>query len=261
MNDKVIWITGASSGIGKALVRKYDTEGFKLIISSRNKQLLQQIKEKSFHPENLYVLPLDLSNTDTFKEICEEAISVFGKIDILINNGGISQRSLVVETGLAVDRKIMEVNFFGTIALSKALLPYFIEHKNGHFVVVSSLVGKFGSPYRSAYAASKHALHGFFDSLRSEHYKENILVTMICPGFIRTNVSVNALTGDGTPLNKMDDAQEKGISAETCALEIFNAIRKGKEEVLIGGSEKYAVYLKRFFPFLFSRILRKAKVR
>jgi dehydrogenase/reductase SDR family member 7B len=261
MNDKVIWITGASSGIGEALVRKYDAEGFKLIISSRNKQLLQQIKEKSFHPENLYVLPLDLTNTDTFKEICKEAISVFGRIDVLINNGGISQRSLVVETGLAVDRKIMEVNFFGTIALSKVLLPYFLEHKNGHFVVVSSLVGKFGSPYRSAYAASKHALHGFFDSLRAEHYKDNILVTMICPGFIRTNVSVNALTGDGTPLNKMDDAQQKGISAETCALQIFNAVKKGKEEVLIGGKEKYAVYLKRFFPSLFSRILRKAKVR
>jgi len=261
MKDQVIWITGASSGIGEALVRKFDAEGYKLIISSRNKPLLSQIKEKSLHPENLYVLPLDLVNSDSFEETCNEAASVFGKIDVLINNGGISQRSLVSETGLAVDRKIMEVNFFGTIALSKALLPYFQKQNKGHFVVISSLVGKFGSPYRSAYAASKHALHGFFDSLRAEHYKDNILVTMICPGFIRTNVSINALTGDGSPLNKMDDAQQKGISPETCALEIFNAVKKRKEEVLIGGKEKYAVYLKRFFPALFSKILRKAKVR
>ena len=261
MKDQVIWITGASSGIGEALVRKYDAEGFRLILSSRNKQLLNQMKEKSAHPENLYVLPLDLSKPDSFEVIREEAISAFGKIDILINNGGISQRSLVAETDLAVDRKIMEVNFFGTIGLSKAILPHFLKNNKGHFVVVSSLVGKFGSPYRSAYAASKHALHGFFDSLRAEHYKNNISVTMICPGFIRTNVSVNALTGDGSPLNKMDDAQQKGISPETCALEIFNAIKKGKEEVLIGGKEKYAVYLKRLFPILFSRILRKAKVR
>lgn len=261
MKDQVIWITGASSGIGEALVRKYNTEGFRLILSSRNKQLLNQIKEKSPHPEKLYVLPLDLSKPDSFEELSKEAISAFGKIDILINNGGISQRSLVAETDLAVDRKIMEVNFFGTIGLSKAILPHFLKNNKGHFVVVSSLVGKFGSPYRSAYAASKHALHGFFDSLRAEHYKNNISVTMICPGFIRTNVSINALTGDGSPLNKMDDAQQKGISPENCALEIFNAIKKGKEEVLIGGKEKYAVYFKRFFPILFSRILRKAKVR
>lgn len=261
MKDQVIWITGASSGIGEALVKKYDAEGYKLIISSRNKSLLDQIKEKSIHPENLYVLPLDLSNPDSFDEICQEAFSVFGKIDVLVNNGGISQRSLVAETELSVDRKIMEVNFFGTIGLSKAILPYFIKNNRGHFVVVSSLVGKFGSPFRSAYAASKHALHGFFDSLRAEHFKNNILVTMVCPGFIRTNVSINALTGDGSPLNQMDDAQEKGISAEICALEIFNAIKNKKEEVLIGGKEKYAVYLKRFFPSLFSRILRKAKVR
>lgn len=261
MKNQVIWITGASSGIGEALVKKYDSVGVKLIISSRNKTLLDQIKEKSFHPENLYVLPLDLNNSDSFEEICREAFSAFGKIDVLVNNGGISQRSLVAETELFVDRKIMEVNFFGTIGLSKTILPYFLKNNRGHFVVVSSLVGKFGSPYRSTYAASKHALHGFFDSLRAEQYKNNILVTMVCPGFIRTNVSINALTGNGSPFNEMDDAQEKGISAEACAQEIFNAIKNKKEEVLIGGKEKYAVYLKRFFPSLFSRILRKAKVR
>jgi dehydrogenase/reductase SDR family protein 7B len=162
---------------------------------------------------------------------------------------------------LEVDRKLMEVNYFGTVALTKALLPHFIERKSGHFAVVTSLVGKFASPYRSSYAASKHALHGFFDTLRAEHYGDGISVTMICPGFIRTKVSINALTADGTPLGQMDEAQDKGMSPEACANEIYTAIRSKKEEIYIGGKETFAVYLKRFFPGIFSKILRKAKVR
>ncbi|RZS96902.1 SDR family oxidoreductase [Cecembia calidifontis] len=261
MNQKTIWITGASSGIGEALVNAYDSLGHKTIISARNQAALEQIKEKANNPKNIYVLPLDLNAPDSFAIKTKEAIEAFGKIDVLINNGGISQRSLAAETSLAVDRKIMEVNFFGTIGLTKELLPHFMKNKSGHFVAISSLVGKFGTPYRSAYAASKHALHGFFDSLRAEHYKDNIYVTIVCPGFIRTHVSINALTGDGTPLNQMDEAQDKGMSPEQCAKEIIKAIEKQKEEVLVGGKEKYAVYLKRFFPGIFSKILRKAKVR
>lgn len=261
MNKKVVWVTGASSGIGKALVFELSNKGFQVIISARNTDQLSNIKEEVNNSENIFILPLDLTETDTFHEKCKQAVEAFGKVDILINNGGISQRSLVVETSLEVDRKLMEVNFFGTVGLSKALLPHFLKNQSGQFVVISSLVGKFGSPYRSAYAASKHALHGFFDSLRAEHYKDNILVTMVCPGFIRTNVSINALTGDGSPLNQMDDAQDKGMSPELCAKNIVKAIEKKKEEVLVGGKEKYAVYLKRFFPGLFSKILNRAKVR
>jgi short-subunit dehydrogenase len=122
-------------------------------------------------------------------------------------------------------------------------------------------VGKFASPYRSSYAASKHALHGFFDTLRAEHYQDGIAVTLICPGFIRTQVSINALTADGSPLGEMDEAQNKGMSPEACASEMFNAILSKKEEVYIGGKETLAVYLKRFFPGIFSKILQKAKVR
>jgi dehydrogenase/reductase SDR family member 7B len=261
MKHQVVWITGASSGIGLALVERYLQEGHKIIISSRSEEILQQIKNNSSRPENVYVLVLDLSKQDEFEKLCQKAINAFGKIDLLINNGGISQRSLARETKLDVDRKLMEVNFFGTVALSKALLPHFISNGKGHFAVVSSLVGKFGTPYRSAYAASKHALHGFFDSLRAELYQNHISVTIICPGFIRTNVSINALTGDGSTLNEMDDAQEKGMSPEECAKIIYKGIAAGKEEMLVGGKEKYAVYLKRFLPGIFSKILRKAKVR
>lgn len=261
MNQTVIWITGATSGIGEAVFREYNKLDFKLIISGRNSDKLDSLKGESKNPENVHVLPLDLTNPESFPNKVSEAIKAFGRVDILLNNGGISQRSLIIDTSPEVDRRIIEVNFFGTIGLSKTLLPHFIENKNGHFAVVSSLVGKFGSPYRSSYAASKHALHGFFDTLRAEHYKENIAVTMICPGFIRTSVSLNALTGDGTPLQEMDDAQEKGMSPEVCAKKIVEAISKRKEEVNIGGKEIYAVALKRFFPLIFSRLIQTAKVR
>ncbi|ERM84552.1 hypothetical protein P872_24345 [Rhodonellum psychrophilum GCM71 = DSM 17998] len=261
MNTSVVWITGASSGIGEALVKKYAKDGNRLIISSRKKELLEKLKNDCPTPENIFVLPLDLTAPETFGEACRLAIEAFGSVDVLVNNGGISQRSLVLETQMEVDRKIMEVNYFGTIGLSKALLPHFVENKKGHFAVVTSLVGKFGSPFRSSYAASKHALHGFFDSLRAEHFKDNIAVTMICPGFIRTNVSLNALTGNGTALNQMDEAQKNGMSPEACAKAIKNAIDNKKQEVYIGGKETLAIHLKRFFPALFSKLIKKAKVR
>lgn len=261
MKNNVVWITGASSGIGEALVYEYTKADYKVIISSRKKEALENVRLKVKNPEDVFVLPLDLEQSEGFDTTVEAALSAFGHIDLLINNGGISQRSLAADTSLDVDRKIMEINYFGTIALSKALLPHFIARKKGHFGVVSSLVGKFGSPYRSSYAGAKHALHGFFDSLRAENFKENLKVTMICPGFIKTNVSINALTGDGTPLNEMDDAQNKGMSPEACAKAIRNGIERNKEEILIGGKETYAVYLKRFFPTLFSKLIRKAKVR
>jgi short-subunit dehydrogenase len=261
MSKPVIWVTGASSGIGEATALKFAQQGYRVILSARNKAALQSVKAKAANPEFCAVLPLDLAKSEQFEDKVKQAISFFGQIDIMFHNGGISQRSLVRETGIEVDRRLMEVNFFGTVALTKALLPHFIERKSGHFAVITSLVGKFGSPYRSAYAASKHALHGFFDSLRAEEYKETIAVTMICPGFIRTQVSVNAITGDGTPLNFMDEAQANGMSAEKCADQIFSALRKRKEEVYIGGKETLAVYIKRLFPSVFSKILRKVKVR
>ncbi|WP_111670045.1 SDR family oxidoreductase [Algoriphagus litoralis] len=261
MEKSVIWITGASSGIGEAAAKKFSNEGFQVIISARNTQALERVKSACSLPSEVFVLRLDLEEIDTFEDKVKEAIAHFGKVDILLHNGGISQRSLIRETPLDVDRKLMEVNFFGTIALTKAILPHFISRNSGHFAVISSLVGKFGSPFRSSYAASKHALHGFFDTLRAEHFQENITVTMICPGFIRTNVSMNALTADGTALGQMDEAQQKGMSPEACAEELFSAIIRKKEEVNIGGKETLAVLVKRFFPGIFSKIIKKAKVR
>jgi len=263
LNNKVIWITGASSGIGEALVYALSVKGARLILSSRRKEELERVKGNcpSAAQTRIKILPLDLEKPDTLQLSAEAAIQIFGHVDILINNGGITQRSLVAEASMIVYRRLMEVNYFGPIALTKYLLPHFIRRRKGHFVNITSLTGKFGTPYRSGYAAAKHALHGFFDSFRAEHYKDNIRVTMICPGFIHTNLTLSALTADGSPLNKMDEAQYKGKSPKWCARKIVKAIENEKEEVYIGGREVFAVYLKRFLPAIFSKIIRKVAVR
>src|SRR6185369_12178954 len=253
--------------IGEALVYELARiKGVKLILSSRRKEELERVKGNcpQLIQANIRTLPLDLAQSDMLKLNVEAAIQFFGQIDVLINNGGISQRSLAKDTLLSVDRQVMEVDYFGTIALTKHLLPYFLKKKSGHFVAVTSVMGIIGTPYRSGYAAAKHALHGFFDSLRAELWKDSkaIYVTLVCPGWVRTNVTLNALTGDGSKLNKMDKTTAQGLPPRVCAEKIVDAIQKKREEVYIGGlKEVSGVYLKRFFPKLFSIAVRKMKVR
>lgn len=258
--SKIVWITGASSGIGEALVYKYFKAGDKLIISARNRDELFRVKSNCQNSFNVHVLPFDLSETESLKSKAEDAIRIFGKVDILINSGGVSQRGLAMDTDLSTEQQIMNTNFWGTVILSKAVLPIMITNGGGQIVVVSSLVGKFGTKLRSTYAASKHALHGYFDSLRSEVYDQNIAITIVCPGFIKTKVSINALTATGNSQGTMDEAQENGMTAEACATEIVKAVKAKKEEVYIGGKETRAVLLKRFFPRIFSKKVREAKV-
>lgn len=260
-DHKIIWITGASSGIGKSLAITLSKHQTKLILSSRNEKELNAVKNACEHPENVMILPLDLENYMSLSDKVDNALSLFGDIDVLFNNGGVSQRSFAKETSIEVDKRIMDVNYLGTVALTKALLPHFIEKNNGHFVVITSIVGKIGTPLRSSYAASKHALHGFFDSLRAEVYQNNIKITLACPGFVQTNVSLNALTADGTPQNKMDSATKNGLTSEVFVQKLLNAVRQEKQEVYIGGfKEKLAVYVKRFFPKLLSKMIRKLAV-
>ena len=264
LQSKVVWVTGASSGIGEALVYALAKQDCKIILSARRMDQLERVKGNcpaAVQP-NVRILPLDLSKPETLKLSTQAAIQFFGHVDILINNGGISQRSLAKDTVLEVDRELMEVDYFGTVAISKFLLPHFLERKAGHYVVTSSVMGIIGTPYRSGYAAAKHALHGFFDSLRAEVWRENISVTLICPGWIRTNITLNALVGDGSKLNEMDQTTDHGLTPEYCAGQVVKAIQSKKEEVYIGGAkEVFAVYVKRFFPTLFSKIVRKAVVR
>ncbi|MBL7877319.1 MAG: SDR family oxidoreductase [Cyclobacteriaceae bacterium] len=266
LTGKVIWITGASSGIGEALAYELVKKGAKLILSARRKEELERVKGNC-PPEAhsvIRILPLDLSEPSTLKLSAEAAIQLFGHVDILINNGGISQRSLAKDTTLDVDRRIMEVDYFGTLALTKHILPHFLKRKAGHFVTITSVMGKIGTPYRTGYAAAKHALHGFFDSLRAELWKDSrdIYVTLVCPGWINTNLSMVALLGDGSTQNKKDDTHEQGMNPATFAKKLARAIEQKKREVYIGGrKEVLAIYVKRFFPGLFSKIIRNAKVK
>jgi len=260
--DTVIWITGASSGIGEALTKAFYHEGARLIISSRRPEVLKEVKQSlDVNSEHIHILPLDLTQTDEHEEKVKEAVQVFGHIDMLVNNGGISQRSGAVETKLTVVRQLMEVNFFGTVSLTKALLPTMMQRKSGHVVVISSVLGKFSTHSRSTYAASKHALHGWFEALRQEVMDDNIAISMVCPGFVRTNVAKNSLTANGSKHDKMSDAHAKAMSADEFAQKLLPKLAAKKEEIFItGAKERLALYLSRFAPGLLRKILKNSKV-
>ncbi|MBK7214772.1 MAG: SDR family oxidoreductase [Bacteroidales bacterium] len=260
LKNKTAWITGASSGIGEALCYELASEGCNLVLSSNEPEELERVKSLlSARGTKSVVLPFDLTDIDSIPGIAQKAISSFGSIDLVFNNGGISQRSMILETPIANDRKIMEINYFSSIAITKAILPHFLKNGGGHIAVTSSLSGLFGFPLRSAYCASKHALHGFYETLRIEYLKENVKVTIACPDRVRTKISVNALAANGKPHGQMDARQDKGITPEDCARAIIKAVKKNKIVVLIGGAERISVYIKRYFPSLFYKLISKVK--
>ncbi len=259
--NKHIWLTGASSGIGLALFNILKDFDCDLIISSRREDELKKISLEAT-AARVRIIPLDLNDLDGLDEVIRMNENVFRNVDILINNAGISQRSLVAETDFNVVEKIMRINYLGTVKISQAILKTFLQRGKGQFVITSSMVGKFGTPYRSAYSASKMALHGYFDVLRAEHIKDNILVTMVCPGFINTPVSLNALTGDGTAQNSMDNATAKGMNPNVFAVKMLRAVAMQQAEVYIGGFKEtsFALTVWRFFPSLFRRLIARMKV-
>jgi dehydrogenase/reductase SDR family member 7B len=258
----VIWITGASSGIGEELACRFNEGGARLILSSNEPGELKRVKARlSNKNTETMLLPLDLNKPLTISPKAQKALARFGHIDILINNGGISQRSLAKDTSLAVDMKIVNTDFLGHIALTKAVLPSMLKRGGGHIVVTSSIMGKIYTPLRSTYTAAKHALHGFFDSLRAEVSRDNILITIVCPTGVKTGISLNAVTGDGTKYGRMDELMAKGLTARECADRIIRAVAAGKEEVIIGkGLMKYSAHVRRFFPRIYSWLIRRVKV-
>ncbi len=259
--SQTFWITGASSGIGKALALELSKRGARLVLSSRRQAELEKVRSECFHPDRVDVLALDLADSPSLDGAFERAELLCGtQIDVIVHCGGISQRAPAVETSAAVDRKMMEVNYFGTVALTRSALPTMIARKSGHLVVVTSLMGLFSSPLRSSYCAAKHALHGYFNALRAETVHDGLHVTLICPGYIQTDISRNALVGDGSKQGSMDDATGNGISAERCAQQMIAAMRSRKAQALIGQREIFAVYIHRFFPALMRKIIAKVKV-
>lgn len=257
---KIAWITGASSGIGEALVRAFVSKGVSVIASSNDAAGLLRVKTQcGDRSEMVRCVPFDLSDTTNIEELVSGTLEEAGKIDYLLNIGGISQRARIEDTPLWLDRKIFEINFFGTIALTKAVLPYMIRQKSGHILATSSISGRFGFPLRSSYSASKQALHGFFETLYLENKVNNIKVSVIIPGRVRTSISMHALDGQGREHGKMDDGQAGGLSPEEAAKIIMKGIRKDKREILVGKGEMMMLHIRRYMPWLFFRIADKIK--
>ena len=258
--DNIAWIIGASSGIGKSLAIELSMRGVKLVISARNTKELEKVRENCLrNTDHCSVIPLDLEQNNDYSKEVSEVVSLYGGIDYLFLVGGISQRSMAIETPDTIDRKLMEINYFGNISITKAVLPIMIKKKSGHIIVVSSIAGKFGWKLRSAYSASKHALHGFFESLRAEQKINNINITIVVPGRVQTKISYNALLKDGSKHGKMDSGQQEGISANLCSKQIIKAINKNQKEVLIGGKEIFMVWIRKFLPFIFYRFAAKTE--
>jgi dehydrogenase/reductase SDR family protein 7B len=255
---KVVWITGASSGIGEAMALAAVKRGAKVVLTARRANELERVRGLCADPGQAAVYPLDLLRLDDPLGAARGAEQFFGAIDVLVNNAGVSQRSRVLDTTMEVYRQVFELDFFATVALTKALLPEMVRRKSGHVVVVSSVVGYISSPMRSGYAAAKHALHGFYDAARAEHWRDDVRFTLACPGYVRTNVTLNAVDGRGGKWGKMDPSIAKGVDPAVCAEKIWRAVEKDREEVLVG-KEALVVYLKRFFPALFSFAVNRAK--
>lgn len=252
--NKIVWITGASSGIGEYLVYELVKLGARVILSARRIEELERVVHSSgAQKDQVHILPIDLANHSELASKVQQAVSWAGHVDILINNGGISQRSLVTSTNLEVEKKIFDVNYFGTVELSRHMAKHMIKHGSGHINVVSSVLGKLSVPGRSSYCSSKHALHGYFNALRAELHQHGVMVSIVTPGYIKSQVSVNAVTADGTSHAKMDIQQQKGMNTDVFARKMLRKIARGRREFAIGGPEIYAIYLMRWMQwFTFS---------
>lgn len=258
--NKTIWITGASSGMGRAVALQLSKENTHLILSDIDENGLQEVAEDcKKNGSSTFVVPIDLSDEKLIEAAVRRVLEKHMKIDCLYQFAGISQRSLVSETPLFVDRKIFEINFFGAIALAKAVLPVMIKNGGGQLAVTSSLVGKFGFPYRSSYSATKHALHGYFESLRAENKINNIDVSIFIPGRVKTNISLNAIDKEGKAHGKMDPGQDNGISAEKAAKIMCHGLKRNKKEILVGSTELIMVHIRRFIPRLYYYLASRIK--
>lgn len=259
--NKTVWITGASSGIGQELAVQLAHLGANIILSARNTDKLEEIKA-ALDGDNHSVIPLDLSQPEHVFEYVKSTMDEIGRVDILINNGGVSQRSLFLENDFSVYRQLMEVNYFGLIALTKAVLPSMVERGCGSVVSISSVAGKVGSKFRTGYSGSKYAVVGFMDCLRAEVADKNIHCLTICPGSIKTAIAHNSLNEHGVAQNKPEHSIENGMDVSVAVKQMIDAIAKQKDEVIVGqGLSGLAPTIKRFFPSLFNRITAKTNYR
>lgn len=246
-NNKTVWITGASSGIGKELAIQFAALGANVILSARSVDKLNELKQ-SLHGDGHSIVPLDLSAPEAVLAQVTDLLGTLPPIDILINNGGVSQRSLFLESDFTVYRQLMEVNYFGLVALTKAVAPTMVARRSGSIVSISSVAGKVGSKFRSGYSGSKYAVVGFMDCLRAELAEHNIHCLTICPGSIKTAIAHNSLNEQGIAQNKPEHSIENGMDVSVAAKKMISAIGNNKDEVIVGkGLSGLAPTIKRFF--------------
>ncbi|KAM4634941.1 dehydrogenase/reductase SDR family member 7B [Polymixia lowei] len=264
VEDAVVVITGASSGLGKECARLFHAAGARLVLCGRDaarlQEVVQELRASSTNTQRQTYTPstvtFDLAETETVDRAAEEILKCYGQVDILINNAGISYRGNILDTHLSVQRDVMETNYFGPIALTQALLPSMVLRRRGHIVVISSVQGKIALPHRSAYAASKHATQAYFDCLRAEVERYGIPVTVISPGYIRTNLSLNAVTGDGSRYGVLDKTTAMGRDPGDVAKAVLKAVRhKSKDVLLAGALPTLAVYIRTLWPALFFKLM------
>ncbi len=255
MKNKVVIITGASSGIGEALVRNYVSRGARVVLAARNIEKLKVLSDEiQTYDNQLFCVKTDVSNEEDCKRLIKSAAEKFGRIDILINNAGISMRALFEETEISVIKKLMDVNFWGTVYCTKFALPYLLESK-GSVVAVSSIAGYKGLPGRTGYSSSKFAIHGFLEVLRIENMKKGLHVLTACPGFTASNIRNTALAADGSQQGESPRDEEKMMTAEEVAEHIANAIIKRKPRLTLTFQGKLTVWLNKFFPRLVDKLV------
>lgn len=262
VHNKVIWITGASGGIGEALARELAADGARLILSARRHTELERVRSNLPNAAQHLLLPLDITDNDAISAAIDEIKQQIGGLDWLINNAGISQRALISDTTLATERKLFEVDYFAQINLTRQALPLLLADGGGKVVFVSSVAGLVGTQYRGSYSAAKAALHLWANSLRAELFEQGLSVATLFPGFVNTDVSLNALTGDGSTLGQMDNAQANAMSAEKFAKQAVKALLKDNSYIVIGGfKERLGAWISRLSPELLYKIIRNSKVR
>ncbi len=257
MKDKVVIITGASGGIGEALARKFSSQGSIVVIAARQLDKLTTIKlSLEAKGGKVHAVACDVSNEDHCKLLVEETIKVFGRIDVLINNAGISMRAIFNELEIDVLRKVMDVNFWGAVYCTKYSFPHLLKSK-GSIVGISSIAGKKGLPGRTGYSASKFALEGFLETIRTENLKNGLHVLVACPGFTASNIRQSALAKDGSQQGESPRDENSMMSAEEVAEHIYNAVVKRKRDLILTGQGKLTVWLNKFFPAMMDKMVYK----
>ncbi|MDQ8951674.1 SDR family oxidoreductase [Acinetobacter rudis] len=262
LDAKVVWITGASSGLGEALAKACASQGAHVILTARRFEVLEQVRASLSQPDNHLSIAMDVTNEEQVQATYTQILEKYGRIDWLINNAGLSQRALISETNMQTERAIMEIDYFSQVFLTKTVLPTLLQQKSGRIVFISSVAGLLGTQYRASYSAAKAAIHLWANSLRAEVADQGVQVSVVFPGFVQTNVSFNALNGVGQAQGHQDEAIANGLSADDFANQVIKALMHGEEYIVVAGvKEKLGVFLSRLSPKALYKVIRKSAVK